>query len=386
MALKNWLIETRRDLHRHPEIGFQEVRTAGIVTDTLVGSGLETRTGVGGTGVIGLWRADRPGPGLGLRADMDALSLEEATGQPWASTIPGVMHACGHDLHTTMLLGAARYLAQDQDLSTRLAGTVKFIFQPAEEGGGGAAAMIADGALDDPPLSAVFAGHVVPILKVGQIGFTTGTAMASVDNFFIEVRGRGGHAAHPELALDPIEPAARLVLRLKDKTRHLQRALVAVCTVQAGTQTNIIPARTLLSGTIRSLKKESRAKALAEVQAAVDELKRESADSGLEIILELIPSYPMLINDQAKCDLFLEVAGQALGQANVVDMGPSFGAEDLAYFLEQVPGMHYWLGCGRPEQQPLAMLHSPQFDPDEDVLPLGVEIMIRLVEKCLGQA
>ena len=386
MALQDWLIETRRDLHQHPEIGYQEVRTSKMVAEALRQNGLETRTGVGGTGVIGLWRADRPGPCVGLRADMDALTLEEATGLPWSSKIPGVMHACGHDLHTTMLLGAVKYLSADKKLAKRLAGTVKFIFQPAEEGGGGAAAMIVDGALKDPPLDAIFAGHVVPILKVGQIGFTPGTSMASVDNFFVEIRGRGGHAAHPELAVDPIEPAARLIMRIKDKTRRLQRALVAVCTINSGTQTNIIPARALLSGTIRALKKESRTKAWAAVQAAVEDIRREARDSDLEIVLDMKPSYPMLVNDQDKCDLLLEVAGQAVGQDNLLDMGPSFGAEDLAYFLEQVPGMHYWLGCGVSGQFPLAMLHSPEFNPDEDVLALGVEIMVRLVEKCLAPA
>lgn len=381
LSINDWLIRLRRDIHQHPGLGYQVERTAELAADTLADLGLEVKAGVGRTGVIGLWRAKGEGRCLGLRADMDALPIDEPPGRKWRSKVAGVMHACGHDVHTAMLLGVARTITSDESLGERLGGTVKFIFQPAEEGGAGAAAMIVDGVLEDPPLDGIFATHVLPLLEVGQAGYTRGVSHAAVDNFFIEVKGRGGHAAHPRSATDPLAPAARLVGAIKARTRDLDQALVAVCRLNAGTETNIIPDRAELSGTIRSLDPNARDLARDMVRTAAAELEKEP---GLQVKIEVRPSYPMLENDEAMLDLFVNVAGQVVGPAKTIRQGPSFGAEDMAYFLQKVPGANYWLGCAPPGQGRAAMLHSPEFDPDEAVMPLGVEMMVSLAEAFLG--
>ncbi|MEW5722289.1 MAG: M20 family metallopeptidase [Thermodesulfobacteriota bacterium] len=381
-GLLAWLIEVRRGIHRRPELGYQETRTSALVARLLRDLGLEVRTGVGRTGVVGLWRTGRPGPVLGLRADMDALPVTEDTGHEFSSSVPGVMHACGHDLHTAMLLGVAKVLAEGEGYRESLAGSVKFIFQPAEEGGGGAGAMIADGVLRDPPLDAVFAAHVIPVLEVGQVGVRPGPALASVDIFHVEVRGRGGHAAHPDLAADPLAPAAELVRRIKDRAAALEQALVAVTVFQAGTLTNIIPETALLAGTIRAL-------SAADREAARDLVRKEASllekETGLKASVRLEAGYPMLVNDRNMTDLLAETAAGVVGPADVIEQGPSYGAEDMAYFLAKVPGSHFWLGCGVPGRENPAMLHSPRFDPDEKVMPVGVEVMVRLAERLLGR-
>ncbi|MBU2550695.1 MAG: amidohydrolase [Proteobacteria bacterium] len=380
-ALQNWLVALRREIHRHPEPAYGETRTAGLVERTLRGMGLPPRTGIGRTGVVGLWRADRPGPCLGLRADMDALPVQEALDHDWRSTVPGMMHACGHDLHTAMLLGAARVLADDSRYSQRLAGAVKFIFQPAEEEGAGALAMIADGVLDDPPLDAIFSAHVNPTLETGQVGYTPGPAHAAVDNFHITVTGRGGHAAHPELADDPLAPAAELVGRIRSRSAGLDRALVAVCFFQAGTTTNVIPDRALISGTVRSLDRSARERALDAIRAAAAEA---GAGSPCDIQVRLVPGYPILRNDESMTQELVRLAGAVVGAPNLVFQAPSYGAEDMAYFLDKVPGSVFGLGCRRPGDHRPAMLHSPRFDPDESVLALGVELFVTLAESFLS--
>jgi amidohydrolase len=264
-----------------------------------------------------------------------------------------------------------------------LRGGVKLLFQPAEEGLGGARAMIADGALENPPLTAVFAGHVFPLLQTGRIGYCRGAAQASVDNFFITVTGRGGHAAHPESALDPLAPAARLVGAVKEKAAGFDKALVAVSAFQAGTATNIIPETAALSGTIRAHDPDQRRRARRAVAEAAAETEKQT---GAAARVRLEESYPMLINDDAMIDRLLEVGREVLGEEGLVEMPPSYGAEDMAYFLDRVPGVNYFLGCGRPGDDQPAMLHSPAFDPDEDCLAVGVEIMLRLAERILSRS
>lgn len=381
LGIKKWLFDLRRDIHRHPELSYQEERTAGIVADRLGKLGLEVRTRVGRTGVVGLWRAARPGPCLALRADMDALPIVEEVNREWKSVNRGVMHACGHDLHVAMLLGAARILAEDSQYRQRLSGAVKFIFQPAEEGPGGAGAMIADGVLADPPVTAIFAGHVLPVLATGHVGITRGVAMAGVTNFRIVIKGKGGHAAHPNLAVDPIAPAAELVMDIKAKAADLKQALVAVCTFQAGTKTNIIPEAAQLSGTIRSLDRLAGKKARGLIKESAANLGKAR---GVTATIRFEPGYPVLVNHEAMVDLMVEVAEQVLGPQGVIDQGPSYGTEDMAYFLQKVPGAHYWLGCGRPSTDRAPMLHSAEFDPDEEAMPIGVEIMVRLAERYLA--
>ena len=381
LAVNDWLIKIRREIHEHPELGFREFKTAALVERTLKDLGLEVRPGVGGTGVVGDWSAGGDGPVLGLRADMDALPVQEAEGRECRSTVNGVMHACGHDLHTAMLLGAARVLAQNENYGRKLKGRVRFLFQPAEEGGGGARSMLADGAVDDRPLDAVFAAHVAPMHPVGQVGITRGAAMAAADNFYLEVLGRGGHAAHPDLAADPIAPAAGLVMKIKEKTNGFHQALTAVCTFSAGAQNNIIPDRARLGGTIRSLDETDRRRAAAAVRAAALETE---AESGLKVNVNLVEGYPVLYNHDGMTNLFMTVAEEMLGGENVIEEGPTYGSEDMAYFLQKAPGALFWLGCGHPDRPDPAMLHSPNFDPDESVLPLGVEMWLRLIEAVLG--
>lgn len=376
-----WMVAIRREIHRHPETCYEEVRTADLVARSLRELGLDVRTEVGRTGVVGLWRAQRDGRCLAFRADMDALGVQEESGREWCSTIPGRMHACGHDVHTAMLLGMARALVQDETLRDRLSGAVKLIFQPAEEGGAGAAAMIEDGVLDHPTVDSIFAAHVLPILEVGQVGYARGAAEAAVDNFYITVHGRGGHAAHPDLANDPLAPAAGLVGQIKAEAKRLERAIVAVCQFHAGTQTNVIPETVSLSGTIRSLDPDDRRRARELVASTAAALEGES---GLRVDVELEAGYPMLFNDESMTDFFIDVANGMLGPEHVMQLPPSYGAEDMAYFLERVPGINYWIGCRQPGQDPVAMLHSPKFDPNEAVMPVGVELMLRLAERMLG--
>ncbi len=383
MSLQNWIVGLRREIHSYPEVCYQEERTSALVAGTLAGLGLEVRKGVGRTGVVGLWRSGRPGRCLALRADMDALNLQEETGHEWASKIPGKMHACGHDLHTAMLLGVARALAEDEELKNRLAGSVKLIFQPAEEGGAGAAAMIEDGVLNDPTVDAIFAAHVLPVLEVGQIGYCRGASQAAVDNFYIEIQGRGGHAAHPDLALDPLRPGADLVGVMSSKAASLDKALVAICQFHAGTQTNIIPEYVKISGTIRSLDPGDRQKALDIVQDSALDLQGRT---DLKVSVRLEQGYPMLFNDDAMMDFLIKVAGDLLGPENVLPQGPSYGAEDMAYFLQAVPGVNYDLGCRKAVSGPVPMLHSPRFDPDEAAMAHGVELMLRLAEDFLRPA
>lgn len=379
LEIKDWLIETRRDIHRHPELAFQEVRTAGVVRKYLEEWGLEVRDQVGRTGVVGVWKADREGPCVGFRADMDALPIEEGTGLDCASTVPGLMHACGHDLHTTMLLGVARTLALDPEAKKRLRGAVKFIFQPGEEGANGASAMINDGALDHPPMDVIFAAHVAPDFPVGQVSLCKGAAMASVDDLYIAVKGRGGHAAMPELALDPIAPAAELTLKIRDIHHRLDRAITGVCAFNAGTATNVIPDKVEMKGTFRAFDPEIQQIAHDQVREAAAQVEKAT---GVEVRVNIVKNYPILFNDDASCDQVIETAGEMLGRDNVVLSPPRSVSEDFAFFLQKVPGALYWLGCGG-DGEDAGALHNPGFNPSEDTLPYGVELMVRLFQAYL---
>jgi amidohydrolase len=380
-ALAGWLKETRRDFHRHPELGYEEKRTAGIIAACLEKLGLEVRTGLGKTGVVGLWRSRRPGPCLGLRADMDALPIHESPGAPWCSTRTGLMHACGHDFHTTMLLGTARVIIENETVSAKLNGDIQFIFQPAEEGGAGALAMIEDGALSDPVPDAIFAAHVDPANETGTVLFTPHVAMASTDNFHFTIKGRGGHAAHPELSLDPIIPPTLLINRLKAAATEFEKTLAAVCTFQAGSRVNIIPETAEIGGTVRCLLPESRERIRTRIDEIVAALEQET---GVRITACWETGYPMLINNSDMLALVTRTASAFIGADNVIEIPPTYGAEDMAYFLEKIPGAFYFLGCRHAGRREFAGLHSPEFDPDESALTLGVEMMIRLAENFLA--
>jgi len=375
--LEGWLVEVRRDLHRHPELKFEEHRTARVVADYLRQWGLEVKEGVGGTGVVGLQRGEEDRPVLGLRADMDALPIQEVDDRPYASETPGIMHACGHDAHVTMLLGAARYFSQS---GVRRAGGLKFIFQAGEEGGAGGRRMVEEGVLEDPKVERAMALHVFPTLRAGQLGFTPGPALASVDDFVIRLSGRGSHAAHPHHARDPILAGAALVQALQSivsrSTNPMESLVVSVTRFMAGTAYNIIPEEAEIWGTIRSLQESVR----SATHEAMRRIAQGVADAhGVQAHVDIHRGYPVLRNDPGVTAFGREVARSLVGEEGVIDLPPSMGAEDFSYFLERCPGAFVVLGCGR-ETGESPMLHTPHFDIEESALPVGVEYMVRCAE------
>lgn len=377
----SWLVELRRDLHKHPELKFQETRTSATVAGLLREWGLEVTTGLAQTGVVGLLDTGKPGPVLAMRADMDALPIQELQDRPYASENPGIMHACGHDAHVTMLLGAARVLASTQALPR---GAVKFVFQPGEEGGGGGLEMVQAGVLENPKVDRAVALHVFPTLRVGEIGLTPGPALASVDDFVIKLRGRGSHAAHPHTAKDPILAGAALVQALQSivsrNTDPLESLVVSVTRFQAGTAFNVIPEEAEIWGTIRALKEPVRVGA----QASLEEIAKGIAGAhGVHVEMEVRRGYPVLCNDPEVTAFVEEVASALLGKERVLRLPPSMGSEDFSYFLERCPGAFVVVGCSDPRGGPAPMLHTPQFDICEEVLPLGVELLVRVAEAFL---
>ena len=387
-------IEIRHDLHQHPELGNREVRTSLVVAERLRALGLEVRTGVARTGVVAVLRGARPGPAVALRADMDALPVTEATGLPYRSTARatysgqevGVMHACGHDVHTSVLLGTAAVLAGMRD---RLAGSVVFVFQPAEEGppageDGGAEVMLAEGAFRDPRPSAVFALHTDPELPVGAYSYTPGPALASAASFTAVVRGRQAHGARPDLAVDPIVTAAQVVLALQTiRSRNLSPFAPSVLTVgilRAGERANIIPAEARLEGTIRTYD-----------SAVEDTVKRRMREifegttraAGAAFTLEFGRSLPALVNDRALTARMVPTLVRVAGEANVREVPPKSFSEDFSYFANEVPGLMLWLGVQGPG--PVSgPLHSPTFVADDGAVPAGIRAMAALVVDYLG--
>lgn len=371
-ALLPTLRELRHDLHRHPEIGFDLPRTAGIVADRLKRLGLDVREGVGRSGIVAMIDSPNAGPVIALRADMDALPIVEATGAAYASETAGTMHACGHDGHTTMLLGAAQALAQERD---KLPGPVKLIFQPAEENVEGAAAMIADGAMDNPRPEAVFGLHGWPGLPVGTIGLREGPMMASSDRFDARIVGKGGHAAHPDGGLDPIAIAAHVITAWQTAvTRKLPASsptVVTVTRVEAGSAYNIVPPHADLCGTWRALTPELRERVPAILREVGEGI---CSGFGASFELSLIRGTAVTMNDPKLARFVGSVAEEAFGAERVswVD-APSMGAEDFGQFAAVVPGCFFWLGLG---ERPFC--HSPNFDFADDAMPAGVEMFVRI--------
>ncbi|HEY3328515.1 MAG TPA: M20 family metallopeptidase [Capsulimonadaceae bacterium] len=365
------LIATRHYLHAHPEPSGFEADTAAFVATQLATLGLDSlRTGVGGHGVIAELRGDQPGPTVALRADMDALPILEQNQVDYCSTRPGVMHACGHDGHTTILLGAARILSQHLDA---ISGTIRFIVQPAEENVAGALKMCADGALDG--VDAIFGLHGWPDLEVGQIGILKGPMMAAVDDFDIEIGGRGGHAAYPHRTVDPIVVGARIVDALQGLVSReidpFDHAVVSVTKFVAGTTNNVIPSTALLSGTIRTLSGETRIRLVRRFHETVHGI---ATAAGATAIINHLPGPPPVINDDAATDRVGNVGAEAVGDENVIVLDhPSMGGEDFAVYLERIPGSFFRLGLGD-----VTNLHTPTFDFTDGALPVGVEMMCRL--------
>ncbi|MBO1022465.1 amidohydrolase [Methylobacterium sp. SD274] len=369
------LTAIRRDIHAHPEIGFEEVRTSNLVAEQLQSYGIEVHRGLGGTGVVGVLQGrSAKGRRIGLRAEMDALPIEEETNLPHRSTIPGKMHACGHDGHTTMLLGAARYLAETRDFD----GTALFVFQPAEEGLGGARAMLADGLFERFPCDEIYGLHNTPSGPYGKLKIKPGPMMAAADFFDIRITGRGAHAAEPHRGLDSIVAASALVQALQSIVSRnadpLKSAVLSVTQIHAGAAYNVIPEGAHLAGTVRTFD--------AGVRALVSRRIREVAQGialahGVEIGVEIRDTFSVLENSAAHAAAAAEIAREIFGAASVDDDAvPRMGSEDFADMLMVVPGAYAWIG-GTPGPG----LHNAAFDFDDSIIPLGSSYLARLVEK-----
>lgn len=380
-SLEPGMVETRREIHRHPEPGFEEHRTAELVAGRLRALGLEVRTGLAKTGVLGVLRGAKPGKTLLVRADMDALPLTEETGRAFASQRAGFMHACGHDAHVSIALGAAEALVARRG---ELAGNVVFCFQPAEEGPGGALPMIEQGALRSPSVDACVGLHVWNDLPVGQIGVRPGPLMASVDEVEITLSGGGGHGAAPHQTRDLVVAAAHIVTALQTvKSRRIDPqdpVVVTIAAIHGGHAFNIIPDRVTLRGTIRTFDAKVRDRVEEEVRALVTGV---GAAFGAKVDVRYRRGYPTTVNDKAWSQLVSEAAAEVVGEGAVVEPRRTMGGEDMSYFLERVPGCFFFLGTRNPDKGLEAPHHSPRFDVDEDALAIGAQTFLRVIERYL---
>ena len=369
--MKTW----RRHLHTMPEINFDCHKTAAFVVEQLRSFGItEIHEGIATSGLVAIIEGQGDGPTIGLRADMDALPMTEITGLDYASKVDGAMHACGHDGHTTMLLGAARYLAETRNFSGRVA----LIFQPAEEDGGGADIMVQEGMLDRFKVDSVYALHNAPGTPVGQFYTTPGPIMAAVDTFTIEIKGKGGHGAYPQDCVDPIVAAVAMVNAIQTivSRNHdgRQEVVVSVTQVHSGTASNIIPETAMVNGTVRTFDKDVQDMVRARMAAIVD---GTAASYGVTAELDYEVGYPATINDAGKAAFAADVAREIAGDAGVADnTGPEMGAEDFAYFLEKRPGAYLFVGNGDT-----AGLHHPAYDFDDETASAGASFFARLVER-----
>jgi hippurate hydrolase len=365
------IIALRRDIHREPELGFDTERTAEKVLAALDGLPLDIQTGVAENGIVATLEGGGDGPTVALRADMDALPIQEETGLPFASEIEGRMHACGHDGHTGMLVGAAHALSGMRD---RLGGTVKFVFQPAEEGGGGGKIMVDEGVVED--VNYIFALHLWPGLPFGMVATKAGSIMAAADAFEMEIVGSGGHGAMPHLAADAVVIAAQVVTALQTivsrEVDPVEPAVLTVGEIGAGTAFNIIPEKARLGGTVRTLNSDLRQRMPGRMEAVARGVaKGMRGDANLDYTF----SYPVTVNDEDAAGYALGVAEDLFGEQSVQELpNPSMTAEDFAFYLEKVPGAFIWLGVG----EDFSGLHTPQFAFDEEVLPRGSALLAAL--------
>lgn len=378
-AFADDLTAIRQDIHRNPELGFEEHRTAGLIADRLESWGITVTRGIGGTGVVGVLDGRGPGPVLGLRADMDALPMEEATGLPYSSSFQGRFHGCGHDGHVTMLLGAARYLAMTRQFD----GRVVFIFQPAEEGLGGALAMLEDELFDRFPCDALYGLHNAPELAFGQLEVTSGPAMAGAERFDITITGKGCHGAKPQSGRDPLIAGVALVQSLQTiVSRNLDArhpAVLSVTEFRAGTTWNVIPDTSRLSGTFRFFAPEVRDQIMRRMTTLCD-ATAAGYDVTIEVSFQSISR--ILINDEGAVRNVLMAASDVLGDAAASRAAlPVMGSEDMGDLLAAVPGAFFRLGHGTG-----IPLHNPGFRIDDRILPLGASIFARLVERSTGSS
>jgi amidohydrolase len=365
--MKDWLIETRRTIHMNPELGFEEVETSKLVAGYLEKFGLQVKTGMAKTGVIGLLKGEKPGKTVAIRADMDALPMEEANEIPYRSKVKGKMHACGHDAHVTILLGVARLFSS---MPNRLQGNIKWIFQPAEEGGGGGRVLTEEGVLENPKVDAIFGAHLFPDLKIGRVGIHEKEGLAATDRFIIKMIGRGAHGAYPHLSRDPILAVGELISQIH-----------TIVSRSGGTAFNIIPDEAEILGTVRSLSQKVR----EELKSRMEEVTQGVAKSfGMDYHFDFQWGYPALINDPEMSHLVAAACAKGIGKENVEFIRPSMGGEDFAYYLEKVPGSFFRLGCRNEEKGIVNPFHSSRFNIDEDVLPFGVEMFTRIIDEYLG--
>ncbi|HEY7350154.1 MAG TPA: M20 family metallopeptidase [Ktedonobacterales bacterium] len=375
------LIDLRRDFHQHPELAFEETRTAGIIAERLRASGLEVRAGIAKTGVVGVLRGGQPGKTLAIRADIDALPVQEENELPFKSKTPGKMHACGHDTHAAIALTLADLLAAHRD---ELRGNVTFLFQPAEERISGAQPMIADGALKNPDVDAVIGLHIASRLPVGQIVVRSGAGLASADSFNIRVCGRAGHGAMPHLSVDPILAASEIIVALQSlvsrEVSPFQPAVITIGSFHGGTARNVIADEVVLEGTFRTFDEEVR----THLTRRIEELARQVAASvRATASFELLEGCPPCVSDEEMCHLVRRAAAETVGAQNTLDQVIASASDDMAYFLNAVPGCYFSLGAqdSAYEDSPH---HSPRFRIDEAGMPLGVEVMARAALEYLG--
>ena len=377
----------RRDLHAHPELCFEEVRTSDLIASTLADWGIEVHRGLGTTGVVGIVRNGTSNRAVGLRADIDALPMTEHNRFGHASRHAGRMHACGHDGHTAMLLAAAKHLAKHRHFD----GTVYLVFQPAEEGGGGAREMIKDGLFERFPMEAIFGAHNWPGLAVGQFALCAGPAFASSNVFRIAIRGKGAHAAMPHNGVDPVPAACQMVQAFQNiltRNKHpLDTGVISVTKIHAGEAVNVVPDDCIVEGTVRTFTNEvlelieRRMKTIAEATCAAFEAQCE---------FEFRRQYPATVNHVAETEFARRVLGEVVGAQNVLDFRPTMGAEDFSYFLQAIPGCYFLIGNGDGEHREgghglgPCMLHNPSYDFNDDLIPLGGTAWVQMAEAWLA--
>ena len=371
------MTEWRRDIHQHPELKFEENRTADLVAAKLEEFGIEIHRGLAKTGVVGTI-SNGDGPSIGLRADMDALPLEEKNTFKHASSNPGKMHACGHDGHTAMLLGAAKHLASSKNFK----GTVNFIFQPAEEGGGGGELMIKEGLFEMFPVDSVYGLHNWPGMPAGIFGVGSGPIMASVDTFDLTINGRGGHAAMPDQCIDPIVIASQVVSALQTipsrNTHPVDSVVISVTQIHAGDAYNVIPDSVQMHGTVRTFQPETQKEIPSSMLRVAEGV---CAAYGGTCELNYMSGYPATINSVEETEISAKAVVDLLGEENIIrNPTPSMGGEDFSYMLEARPGCYVWLGIGPGKGEGGCMLHSSRYDFNDDVLPIGASYWVKLVE------